>query len=408
MAKINPKINRQKAPKYNLLKIFHPLAWLKNTGQRAANLAGKNPRFTTLLLIIIFLILFIIIGTLTPSLQPFEGTLDLNNLTFTSKINQPFLKNADSITEIYSQNPLPLTLTGKFSNSDPKLAHLTSITIQPLKDQESWWQIEAQSKATLEIKELNLTAQTTIEHLEFDARNKRLSIDKITPHQDPLTLTIDSSSSNSFTVNFQGYQIPQFPDVTSFTWTPNNAVKLTLAKAIKLELKFQKIPNDSPFWGRLEVEKVKLFNKPTINQQNYAEYYKESAIAGGTVRLADKNYTLEDGQFLTFDPQDSISDLLRLKLTQESPPTLKTSDNKTLQINQSFQGLKVDISGKTKKIEIGLNDRLPVANLQASWLEKYIPRDAAIALITFLTTLVTILLGWLWELLKSEETANEK
>lgn len=392
----------------NLVKNIVYFLWLllSNIWVLLWYLANINRRFTVLLSSIIGLMLFIIIGTLTPSIQPFEGTLQLNSLTFTSKSDQPFIKNADAITQItqtYAENALPLILTGQFSDSDPKIEALNTITLNPIKNQESWWQIEAIADATLEIKELKLTSETTLEHLEYDSTNKRLSINNIIPQKHPLSLIIDASSSDKFTVTFQGYEIPQFPDITSFTWQPNNQITLTLNQPVKLEVQFQESPNNRLFWGRLAVENVKLFNQPIINPKDYADYYKESAISGGTVRLADKNYTLEVGQFLTFKPEDSISSLLGLKITDESTPTLNTSDNKILQINEPFRGLKLDISGKTKKIEIGLNERLPVATLQASWLERFFPRDAVIALITFLSTLVTLLLGWLWEIVTKNE-----
>ncbi|PZV09215.1 MAG: hypothetical protein DCF22_18865 [Leptolyngbya sp.] len=117
-----------------------------------------------------------------------------------------------------------------------------------------------------------------------------------------------------------------------------------------------------------------------------------------------KRSSLEDGQFLTFDPVDSIRSLLCLRLSQETISTLKTSDNKAFQIGESTQGLKMDISGETQRIKIRLNENLPVANLQASWLERFLPRNAAIALIAFLSALVSTLIGWLFELANKNET----
>lgn len=402
MARINQRRN------HNTSRVLYPIAWLKKFYRWLINFAKKNRRFTALLLITICLILFIIFGTLTPSLQAFEGNLNLNSLTFTSKIDQPFLKNANSINQIYLKNTLPLKLTGKFNSDDnPKIASLNTITLQPLKDQESWWQIDSQSDGTLEIKELKLTAETTVKNLEYDTFNKRLSIDKIVPKKEQVSVTINASSSDSFNVTFPGYEISKFPDVTYFTWQPDNEITSDIAKEAQLQLQFKEKPDNSIFWGKLEVQNVQLFSKPIINQQNLADYYQESAVGGGVVRLAYQNYTIEEGQFLTFTPEDSITSLLRLKLANESTSTLKTSDNQNLQINEAFQGLKVDISGKTKKIEIGLNDKLPIVKLQASLLEGFMPRDAVIALITLLTTLVPILLGWLWEIMTDENTTEE-
>jgi hypothetical protein len=61
-------------------------------------------------------------------------------------------------------------------------------------------------------------------------------------------------------------------------------------------------------------------------------------------------------------------------------------------VDSSIQGRVRD------RILISLNEQLPVAKLQASFLEAWMPRDAAIALIAFLSTLAMTLIGWLWEI----------
>ena len=114
-----------------------------------------------------------------------------------------------------------------------------------------------------------------------------------------------------------------------------------------------------------------------------------------------KSYTLEENQFLKFQPQDSIRTLLRLRLAEDKT-TVKPNDNQLLKLNQQQPGLQVDISGKTQQILIGLNEELPVAKLQASFLEAWMPREAVIALIAFLSTLVMTLIGWLWEIATEE------
>jgi hypothetical protein len=61
-------------------------------------------------------------------------------------------------------------------------------------------------------------------------------------------------------------------------------------------------------------------------------------------------------------------------------------------VDSSIQGRGSDL------ILISLNEQLPIAKLQASFLEAWMPRDAAIALIAFLSTLAMTLIGWLWEI----------
>jgi hypothetical protein len=381
------------------------ISWLKKNAQRFKLFTNQNPRFIALLSLAIALLLVITLGTLIPSSQTFEGSLDLNSLSFTSQTTQPFIKNTDPIKEIrinYPQNALTLDLTGKFSDIDPKLANTDKITLKPLSnpDQEPYLQIQGKNNASLRIKELKLTPETQIENLEYNNKNQHLSIEKIIPNKkQPFSLSLNTSSDNLFIINFQGYEISNFPEINSFTWQPNNDIELNnIDKEIKLQIKFQKAPENSLFWGKLAVKKVNFIAPLTVNQENFADNYQESAISGGTVRLADKNYNLSTGQFLTFNPQDSIRYLLGLRLATEKTTTLKTNDNQTVTINEAFQGFKIDISGETKQIKIGLNENLPVAKLQASWLEglPFMSRDVFIALIAFLSSFVATLIGWLW------------
>jgi hypothetical protein len=386
------------------------ISWLKKNAQRFKLFTNQNPRFIALLSLTIALILIITLGTLIPSFQTFEGSLDLQSLSFTSQTNQPFLTNADSISEIYTENALPLTLEGTFSDTDSKLVKLEKITLKPIADSEPWWQISGQKSATLALSKLSLTPETSVKNLQYDPHNQRLTIEKLTPTQTPLNTTINTNGTETFTVNFDGYQINKFSDITSFIWQPNNSINLKIDQEIKLKLKFQKAPENALFWGKLAVKKVDFIAPLTVNQDNFADNYQESAIEGGTIRLADKNYDLSTGQFLTFNPQDSIRYLLGLRLATEKTATLKTNDNQTVAINEAFQGFKVDISGETKQIKIGLNENLPVAKLQASWLEglPFMSRDIFIALIAFLSSFVATLIGWLWELSNSEENNEEE
>ena len=385
------------------------ISWLKKNTQRLKLFTNQNPRFIALLSLTIALILIITLGTLIPSSQIFEGSLDLQNLSFTSQTNQPFLTNADSISEIYTENALPLTLEGTFSDTDSKLVKLEKITLKAIADSEPWWQISGQNNATLALSKLSLTPEASVKNLQYDPYNQRLTIEKLTPAQTSLNTTINTNGTEIFTVKFDGYQIEKFSDITSFTWQPSNSISLKIDQEIKLKLKFKKTPENALFWGKLAVKKVDFIPPLIVNQDNFADNYQESAIEGGTIRLADKNYDLSTGQFLTFNPQDSIRYLLGLRLATEKTTTLKTNDNQTVAINEAFQGFKVDISGETKQIKIGLNENLPVAKLQASWLEglPFMSRDVFIALIAFLSSFVATLIGWLWELSNSEETTED-
>ena len=59
------------------------------------------------------------------------------------------------------------------------------------------------------------------------------------------------------------------------------------------------------------------------------------------------------------------------------------------------EGLEVRISGKSKQIQIGLDQEFPVSRIQASWLDRVLPRDAIIALISFCAASFTLLLPFI-------------
>jgi hypothetical protein len=59
------------------------------------------------------------------------------------------------------------------------------------------------------------------------------------------------------------------------------------------------------------------------------------------------------------------------------------------------EGLEVRISGKSKLIQIGLDKEFPVSRIQASWLDRVLPRDAIISLISFCAAFFTFLLSFI-------------
>lgn len=374
--------------------------WCHYVWRRTQRLLSSHRRFTVLLVLTLGLLLFVIVGSLLPSMQPVEGSLTLSSLTFTSATAQPFLRNARSITQLSTVGALPLKLTGQFKG-DPTLNSRTVLELKPLSNAN--WQFEGLPGATVEITNFELAKQTSIKQLNYDTYNKRLTLTVRPAENAPATLTL--SANGEFRVRLEGYQLPAglSQELREFTWQPNDQITLAMQQPLELDLQFSQVDRMS-FWGNLAVQQVQLKRAEVANEA-YATNYKESAVIGGTIRLADKNYNLEEGQFVTFAPADSLRALLRLRLSEANPPTLKTSDHKIVQLGEAAQGLKVDVSGTTRRIEIGLNPALPVAKLQASWLEGWLPRDAAIALIAFLSSLLSMLLGWLFELAGEDDSA---
>ncbi|QKQ77883.1 hypothetical protein FBB35_20465 [Nostoc sp. TCL240-02] len=58
--------------------------------------------------------------------------------------------------------------------------------------------------------------------------------------------------------------------------------------------------------------------------------------------------------------------------------------------------MEARFSGKTKKIQIGLDPDFPVSQMQGSWLDGVLPRDAIIALFSFGAATIPNLVSWLF------------
>ncbi|MDJ0561301.1 MAG: hypothetical protein PX638_19670, partial [Microcystis sp. M53599_WE4] len=75
---------------------------------------------------------------------------------------------------------------------------------------------------------------------------------------------------------------------------------------------------------------------------------------------------------------------------------LKTT-GENLQISEASQGLEVSVSGNTNSIQVGLNPRLPIAQIQGSFLSRYLANKAIVAIISFSAGLIVSLLSWLFD-----------
>lgn len=396
MAPIKPQPRRRKRPQLTSLR-----TWCKKSWQNAQNFAQRNTRFTGLSIATLLLIGFLLLATLLPSRQPCEGSLTLSSLSFESTTSQPFLLNTPTLSQLDLTGKIPLRLTGQFTDN-PTLQTTTSLNLTPLDDSATLQlslrpKANLEPKASLELTDLSLEPNTQVNDLTYDTYNKRLKFN-LSNRPNAKTAHLNLNPNGSLSVQLTNYRIdsnPNLPPEQTFTWQPDNQLTLDLANAVALDIQLTEF-TAQPFWGHLAVQNVKL-DAPNVRAQNYNTNYRESAILAGSIRLADKTASLETNQFLTFTPTNSIDTLLHLSLSEEKTEA-KPSDNQTLKLDQSLPGLKLNFSGKTDRIKIGLNPQNPVLTLQASLLEAIMPRDAVIGLIAFLSTLVMTLIGWLWEI----------
>ncbi|MFM7441552.1 MAG: hypothetical protein ACKO2V_23630, partial [Snowella sp.] len=297
------------------------------------------------------------------------------------------------------------TLSGTITNSNhPELNQLQKLQIELTQDES---QITITPKNSLTLKEIRLQEKDRITNLKYAPQNQRLSFN-LTPNNagQPPRFLIDASAIQ---INLSGYKIKninlknsEIPleftlETSQFELTPQFplVLNLTLFNQAKTNL----------FWGNINVEKVK-FEKLIQTGDNVNDEIIDSTILSGDIRMANQDLKLEENQFLIIQPP-GIQTLNRIQIIQSDPDhklELKTSGN-NLKVADPDQGLNVTFSGKTTQIQTGLNEKLPIAQIQGSWLSQNLSRDGVVAIISFCASLVVSLIAWLFKKLDDAPNA---
>jgi len=151
------------------------------------------------------------------------------------------------------------------------------------------------------------------------------------------------------------------------------------------------------FWRNIKVNNVR-FERPIITGNNVRDDLVESTIISGNIRMAQQDLKLEENQFLIVEkPGVEILNQIKIipKDTNQNLKLKTTGEN--LQITEASQGLEVSVSGNTNSIQVGLNPRLPIAQIQGSFLSRYLGSEAIVAIISFSVGLIVSLLSWLFD-----------
>ena len=352
---------------------------------------------SSFLVIILLVVLCIItIGAIVPGTHIFEGNLIFKEMSFTYNDNQPklFIGNIKNIKELETEGKQKLTFTGSFqSESLPEINKKNSLEIQ-LTDRESKIIITPASSKTeseINLKELRLQPQTRIDKLNYDFYRQQLAFSLIPkPLNNPNPLEI-YLGKQPIKVIIQGYKIPGLklpksqddqtqlefivnPDNKEFTFKiqENTDIYLTLSKPPKYE-------SEQWFRGKIKTKDVK-FTRAERNG-NLRDDLETSTIVEGKIRMAEQDREIKENQFL---------------MGEETNKPLNIQLIRNLQIISDKKGIEARFSGKTKQIQIGLDQDFPVSSIQGSWLDGVLPRDAIIALFSFGAATVANLLSWLF------------
>jgi hypothetical protein len=165
------------------------------------------------------------------------------------------------------------------------------------------------------------------------------------------------------------------PDNKEFTFKiqENTNIYLTLSKPPKYE-------SEQWFRGKIKTKDV-TFTHVDRNGGNLRDDLEISTIVEGKIRMAEQDREIKENQFL---------------MGEDTNKPLNIQLIRNLQIMPDKKGIEARFSGKTKQIQIGLDQDFPVSSIQGSWLDGVLPRDAIIALFSFGAATVANLLSWLF------------
>ena len=353
---------------------------------------------SSLLVIILLVVLCIItIGAIVPGIHTFEGNLIFKEMSFTYNDNQPklFIGNIKNIKELETEGKQKLTFTGSFqSQSLPEINKLNSLEIQ-LTERESKIIItpaNSNTESEISLKELRLQPQTRIARLNYDFYRQQLAFSLLPNSQNnpnPLEIYL---GEQPIKVIIEGYKIPSLklpksqddqaqlefivnPDNKEFTFNiqENTNIYLTLSKPPKYE-------SEQWFRGKIKTKDV-TFTHVDKNGGNLRDDLEISTIVEGKIRMAEQDREIKENQFL---------------MGEDTNKPLNIQLIRNLQIMPDKKGIEARFSGKTKQIQIGLDQDFPVSSIQGSWLDGVLPRDAIIALFSFGAATVANLLSWLF------------
>jgi len=335
-----------------------------------------------LTLLIVFSL--ILLWGIFPYSQPFEGQLIVNKLSFNSTgPDMQFLEieNLKKITIVGEQKHI---LDGKFySQTYPQLNKLEELEFQLTEKNSQWTLTSSKPKESgISTMKLALSANTDINDIKYNPSNNKISFslnykgDNRSKNSGYIRVT--PNPRNKIKINLEKYKILNsklynlpFLDHNSPLVFDYKTTKfqINLPKSVTLYCGVEKA-NQLIFRSKMPVKNVKF---ETLVSNALENDLVESTIQSGTVRMAKQNLKLEAEQFINIK-EPGISDIRRLKILPD-------------------EGLKVQVSGKTELIQIGLNPNLPVDQIGGNRFEQWFSRDFYIAIVTIFGLLIVQLIS---------------
>lgn len=377
-----------------LVKLFFKLYQLVSK-----TLIKNKASFSIIFLVLVFSA--IALAGIIPSDQNFEGNLIVRQMNFTyagDRANNLFLNEIYGINQITATGVQTLTLDGKFeSTSEPKLNNLNKLTIE-FPTETSQWTIASlnfNELSQLKLLELRLPYNTKVSGLNHNFYpNREIPFNELSLSLKP-PIQANQSTNHSLhldlgeiaiKVTLERYKLPDLgleassdnPNPLVFTFTPSiKQIGLLLTHPMSFYISLpdpKKVDFSRWFWGNLIVKDVEFYERVRTGVDVKDEFLK-STILEGKIRMGEQELKIEPEQFLIFPSKDPGIQLLR-----------------NLQIQPRMPHIQIRISGKTKRIQVGLDKNFPVSSIQASYLARFLPKDAVIAIVSFCVAMIPWLL----------------
>ena len=382
------------------------LKWVIKTLKSLSTYLWSN-KLLTFVLGLLLIFSGLTLAAFVPSTHIFESNLTVEEMSFTYAGKEPklFLDTVRGIKSLEIEGQQTLSFTGKIqSKSTPALNQLTILEIEPI-DSTSKWSIapaNLKQSSELELTELRLQPDTQVNKLSYDPYPDRnqlaFSLTSNTRVKKPTNTNIVQLNlgNQPLKVSLEGYK---FKNVKlpidsekqrqlEFILTPNNQeFRLNLADPVTIYMQLPRNNNASKQWfrGKIEVKNVQ-FQRLDRTGANQDDNLPISTILKGEVHMAEQTREIKPNQFLMVE-EPGIKLIRYLNIVPQ-------------------KGLEVRISGKSKLIQIGLDKEFPVSRIQASWLDRVLPRDAIIALISFCATSFTLLLPFIIKEISKSTSRN--
>lgn len=362
-----------------------------------------NQSTLILILTIFFLLIFGFAAYCIPHTIPIEGNIVVDQLGFLTAQDQPFLDGV-KIDEIKISGKKTYAFDGDFegyfeSKEIPQLKKQSKLVVTLQDESSSITITPVAEKNILRIFQLDLLASIEVSQLMYEPPLLSFSLSPLdtSKNSDSGVLTIKSIEVPTKIIVEGNHKITgtrQERSKTIVIAQPLSEYKTSLPARVQIWIKLHG-SEQNIFFGNHAVSQVDFSKRErTLDYKDYS--YSRSAIRSGTLRIANQTITVEKNQFIKLGSKKDLQDIKKLpyiRLVHDEAKSLQIADQK-ISLAEPTYGLEVGISGQTNRLEVGINQSLPIKIIRSTLLSELPPETVNVLLIIFtsvFSSLVTFL-----------------